>query len=55
MKAYIRVTDEQGNEYEEELGEFAIFTSYEEIDELIEFLKYVKKIIWSSICRMVLR
>lgn len=43
MKAYIRVTDEQGNEYEEELGELAIFTSYEEIDELIEFLKYVKK------------
>ena len=44
MKAYTHVTDEHGNSYEEELGEVAIFVSnLEEVQELIDFLTYVKE------------
>ncbi|MBQ2256206.1 MAG: hypothetical protein IIW17_02490 [Clostridia bacterium] len=42
MKAYARITDHKGNEQEIELNELAIFANCEEIQELIEFLTYVK-------------
>ncbi len=43
MKAYTHLTDHQGNEYEHELDEIAIFANSEEIQELIDFLTYVKE------------
>ncbi len=43
MEAFTRLTDEAGNETEIELGELAIFASVEEIQELIDFLKYEKE------------
>ncbi len=42
MKAFTRLTDENGNETEIELEDVAIFANSEEIQELIDFLKYVK-------------
>ncbi len=43
MKAFTRLTDENGNETEIELEDLAIFANVEEIQELIDFLKYVKE------------
>ena len=43
MKAYTHLTDHQGNQKEVELDEVAIFANCEEIQELIEFLTYVKE------------
>ena len=43
MKAYTRLEDHKGNEKEFELTELALFVSTEEIEQLIEFLTYVKK------------
>jgi len=42
MKAFTRLTDENGNETELELEDVAIFADIEEIQQLIDFLKYVK-------------
>ncbi len=43
MKVYTRIQDRKGNEQELELDEVAIFANCEEIQELIEFLTYVKE------------
>lgn len=43
MKIYTRITDQKGNEQEQELDEVAIFANCEEIQELIEFLTYVRE------------
>ena len=43
MKVYTRIQDHKGNEQELELDEVAIFANCEEIQELIEFLTYVKE------------
>ena len=43
MKIYTRIQDYKGNEQEQELDEVAIFANCEEIQELIEFLSYVKE------------
>ena len=43
MKVYTRIQDYKGNEQEQELDEVAIFANCEEIQELIEFLTYVKE------------
>ena len=43
MKIYTRMKDHKGNEQELELDEVAIFANCEEIQELIEFLTYVKE------------
>ena len=43
MKIYTRIQDHKGNEQELELDEVAIFANCEEIQELIEFLSYVKE------------
>ena len=43
MKIYTRIQDRKGNEQEQELDEVAIFANCEEIQELIEFLSYVKE------------
>ena len=43
MKIYTRIQDRKGNEQELELDEVAIFANCEEIQELIEFLSYVKE------------
>ncbi len=43
MKAFTRLTDENGNETEIELEDVAIFANSEEIQQLIDFLKYVKE------------
>ena len=43
MKIYTRIQDHKGNEQELELDEVAIFANCEEIQELIEFLTYVKE------------
>ena len=43
MKVYTHLKDHQGNKTEVELDEVAIFASCEEIQELIEFLSYVKE------------
>lgn len=43
MKAYTHLTDKQGNDKEVELSEVALFVSCDEIQELIEFLTYVKE------------
>ena len=43
MKAFTRLSDNQGNEIEHELSELAIFANAEEIQQLIEFLTYVKE------------
>ena len=43
MKVYTRMKDHKGNEQELELDEVAIFATCEEIQELIEFLSYVKE------------
>ena len=43
MKVYTRIQDRKGNEQEQELDEVAIFATCEEIQELIEFLSYVKE------------
>lgn len=43
MKAYTHLKDHQGNETELELDEVAIFANCAEIQELIEFLTYVKE------------
>ena len=43
MKIYTRIQDHKGNEQEQELDEIAIFANCEEIQELIEFLTYVKE------------
>ena len=43
MKAYTKLYDDQGKEIEQEISELAIFADYEEIQELIDFLMYVKE------------
>ncbi len=43
MKAFTRLTNDQGKEIEQEISELAIFANSEEIQELIDFLIYVKK------------
>ncbi len=43
MKIYTRITDRKGEDKELELDEVAIFANCEEIQELIEFLSYVKE------------
>lgn len=43
MKVYTRIQDHKGNEQELELDEVAIFANCEEIQELIEFLSYVRE------------
>lgn len=43
MKAFTILSDNQGNEIEHELSELAIFANLEEIQQLIEFLTYVKE------------
>ena len=43
MKAFTRLSDDQGKETEQELSELALFTDLEEIQQLIDFLTYVKK------------
>lgn len=43
MKIYTIIQDHKGNEQEQELDEVAIFANCEEIQELIEFLTYVKE------------
>ena len=43
MKVLTRLTDENGNETELELEDVAIFANAEEIQELMDFLKYVKE------------
>ncbi len=43
MKAFTRLSDNQGNEIEHELCELAIFANSEEIQQLIDFLTYVKE------------
>lgn len=43
MKIYTRIQDHKGNEQELELDEVAIFANEKEIQELIEFLTYVKE------------
>lgn len=43
MKAFTKLTDDQGKETEHELSELAIFADSEEIQELIDFLIYVKE------------
>ena len=43
MKVYTRIQDHKGNDQELELDEVAIFANCEEIQELIEFLTYVKE------------
>lgn len=43
MKAYTRLSDDQGKEIEHELSELAIFANSEEIQQLIDFLIYVKE------------
>lgn len=43
MKVYTRIQDHKGNEQELELDEVAIFANCTEIQELIEFLTYVRE------------
>ena len=43
MKIYTRITDRKGEDKELELDEVAIFATCEEIQELIEFLTYVRE------------
>ncbi len=43
MKAFTILSDGQGKEIEQELSELAIFTDLEEIQQLIDFLTYVKE------------
>lgn len=43
MKAFTRLSDEQGKEIEHEISELAIFANSEEIQQLIDFLIYVKE------------
>ena len=43
MKIYTRITDRKGEDKELELDEVAIFANCEEIQELIEFLTYVRE------------
>lgn len=43
MKIYTRIQDRKGEDQELELDEVAIFATCEEIQELIEFLTYVKE------------
>ena len=43
MKIYTRIKDRKGEDKELELDEVAIFANCEEIQELIEFLSYVKE------------
>ena len=43
MKAFTQLLDNQGNEVEHELSELAIFANFEEIQQLIDFLYYVKE------------
>lgn len=43
MKAITRLLDNQGNEVEHELDELAIFANFEEIQQIIDFLTYVKE------------
>ena len=43
MKAFTRLPDDQGKEIEHELSELAIFANSDEIQELIDFLIYVKE------------
>jgi len=43
MKAFTRITDNQGTEIEHALDEIAIFVNSEEIQQLIDFLTYVKE------------
>lgn len=43
MKIYTRITDRKGEDKELELDEVAIFANCTEIQELIEFLTYVKE------------
>ena len=43
MKAFTKLVNENGKEVEIELGELAIFANIEEIQQLIDFLTYVKK------------
>ena len=43
MKAFTRLSDDQGKEIEYELSELAIFANSDEIQQLINFLIYVKE------------
>ena len=43
MKAFAKLSDDQGNEIEHELNELAIFANSEEIQQIIDFLTYVKE------------
>ena len=43
MKIYTRITDRKGEDKELELDEVAIFANCTEIQELIEFLTYVRE------------
>ena len=43
MKAFTRLSDDQGKEIEYELSELAVFANPEEIQQLIDFLTYVKE------------
>ena len=43
MKAFTRLSDDQGTEIEYELSELAIFANSDEIQQLIDFLIYVKE------------
>ena len=43
MKVFTRLSDKQGNETEYEPDELALFVSPEEIQQLIDFLTYVKE------------
>lgn len=43
MKVFTRLSDKQGNETEYEPDELAILVSSEEIQQLIDFLTYVKE------------
>jgi len=43
MKAFTRLSDDQGNEAEYELDELAVLANPEEIQQIIDFLTYVKE------------
>lgn len=43
MKVFTKLSDNQGNEIEHELSELAIFANIDEIQQLIDFLTYIKE------------
>ncbi|MBQ7339068.1 MAG: hypothetical protein IJW40_11545 [Clostridia bacterium] len=43
MKIFTRLLDNQGKDVEQELSELSIFANSEEIQQLIDFLTYVKE------------